>query len=1477
MANQQQDGGGGTAAIAAMIMIALLIGVYFAMRAGKKGGGGGGEDEGAAGPVTGGGLSQTQTQFVPTGANVNLNLNTPYTNNWAAVIDAVGSIFLDQLKDKLEDKLKSDEDGKAKVADAEARANADAAKAAADAEAARAAADADKARADADKAQADAAKAQADADKARAAADKAQADAARAQVEAEKARAEGKANDAANKQVTDLDTAQKAQADADAARAAADKAQADAAKAAADADAARASADKAAADAVAAEKAKADADLRATAAAETVKAMEAEEEYARAVEDDISRKGDTRTGRSIVPEVRSAMVEKVRGIEADVRNGANAKALNDDFIDTARVEVDKTRASAEIETRTKTIANAAQMDTDIARAETDARLKAQADADAKAQTDVRSETRRALDVETKTAAEAKVRTKANATAELGRPPKASPLEMEAKSRARGTIGSAETTRVVEMGEPNRDSKTGLMEPETEDPEGRLRSHPLEYNGPRSSSWGKMPSEMMKRSNKYIRKVGSKLQRSMAKNPTTKIEADVKAMIDSKVMARSSGKAAAKQAGMAAVSMISKIDLASDLMMVVQVFCDAFFYGAFPDESTLITPETVKGIQEKSVKAQIDSTTDYNKDVVDSINAGMSDYKYARAQWPVIIGPLDEPSKHTLKNPVTVSPRYPEYENQQRVQAEVDAVREKLLRTTYKNYWISIFGEDAYDEIVADPTDSLVNYVENTDFEITKSDDLYREAFTSVCLYHGGVVYEDVRPAADPNWGGRPRFQCSWANIDLCETSANTWVDTNGRNGGNYGEWYTFDELNVALSNITEAPPSGKGIVGCHGTDTSTYRKACGIETGHPLRKNGKTGACIISSPAVPSICRSNKGTYVSAEHKCVFSEEYCQSIGTCFDRREKMCYLPGEAMFAVSMVFGTGGPREWIKVNGCNFASTPEDGFYDIISLTPLGLFTARGQTFIADMLANHEHWNEGMKQTLGNPVMIAVVSSMAVVFGMGTKAGTKLLSKVVKEGKGKQTAVGLLVMAVAIGVAIGAMTLQSQEEQNKGPPDPTYGPYASEYTVGGWKDNIGTSPPLTLGFNDGWVTKPIKVHADTPWPQVLSPSKLLPTPVYVTSGVQGIPTCDKTPRRFYSSYNLDGAWQSGFSMSLAVKTYTQTHTPPVAKNLCYTDNKIRAGARATDNELFCMDPFPPATYTDNVNIGELAPDSTTDDTSRSYMTSRTWTDGVDPTTPQYPFDAVNGNNPSLWYYQLVYDKHNMVGMSPVTEDGVTYKKGYPTALWNTELLQFYFLDSTIQEMRQYYCIQGLIDAPDGSWDATTGVGVHPKCWGYLNVAVPGYKYTPMTVPVLSETSTTAQTVLATAAPTDALPSSDPLTIARSITSPQMILVYNNYYSGVTVADYIAIVSLNPRAWVIGDTLTTDSAVSLGFDPAKGPVKIIGTTSGLTALIAREQTRTAGSPGRVAYTITRTSSPDTSSWTNQSLINWIRSLGALLA
>ena len=1361
-AQNNGDGGGGLAGgIGALILIGLLIGIYYAVKNKKPKDDGDGEDTGAAGPVVGGGLSQTENRYIPPAVFVDPTGTRPFTNSWAAIIDVIGSLFLDQLKDALEEKIKKAEEDKARAD--EDKAKADAEKAQADADKAKA--DADKAKADADKAKADADKAKADADKAQADADKARANAdARAEIDADKARAEGKVVDSANRTVEALD-AEQAQADADKAKADADRAAADADRAAADADKARADADKAAADA---DKARADADAKSAIVAEFETAKAGEEGFMRDNAADAARRGDPKPGgRALVPEARAAMTDKVQSLEEGPRRGADAKARAGDLVDEVKREMDKGRMQAELDTQKKTDAKATQFDTDAeneARAKAEAESKAAADAKARADADAeakaRTESRSALDLEAKSKAEGNVKQKAATVADTGRPLKPSPAALDAAHRSRAPNAAADTTRIVEMGEPKVDEKTGLLDPETADPNGDLRTHPLDYNGPRMASFGKMPSTTMKGARKFISKVTGDLLRRMATQPTTQLGASQKAYLDSAINERGAGKAAAKIAGKSLIQLIGKLDMLSDRLMVVQVLCDSFFYNAFPDESQLITDKVITGIQYKSLKAQIDSTSKYNKDVVDPTNAGMSNYAYARAQWPIFVGPLDDPLQHTSRTTMPFM-RYPEYENQQRVQAEVDSVREKLLRSdtelvggtgtsasmTFKAYWISKFSRSVYDDVIADRNDSLTNYVETETFANTVSDNLYRKAYTAVCLYHGGKVYEDVRATDTTKWSGRPRFQCSWPTKERCENAGDTWLENNGQYG-NYAEWYTFDELNTSLSAIADPTASDPAITACAGTDKTTYRKACGIESTHPLRRGGNVSGCIISNASVASICKTNKGVYnKNGDHRCEFSPDYCQSIGTCYDQTTKTCFLPGEAMFAVSMVFGTGGPREWIKVHGCNFASTPEKAFTDIIGLTPFGLFTKEGQTFMADMIANNENWSEGLKVTLGNPVMIATIASMVVVYGLGASGATVAVVAAAAPGlaAGGLAAgaaaggIGLLVMAVAIGIAIGVMQLESQEDQNKGPPDPEYGPYASEYTVGGWKDNIGTSLPMTLGFNDGWVTKPLKAHSTTNWPQTLATTptaarttgSAVPVPIPLNS-VRDMPGAAPVDR-FFAVYDLDGAWRSGFDMALAVKTYTQTKEPPVRKKLCYQTNKIRSGANPSQNELHCMDPFPPAEYTDTINIGTLAPgpNLAVDGTSRAYTTSKTWTDGVDPSTPQYPFGCVSVNDPNLWYYQLSYDKHNMVGMtSNIASDGTPYKKGYPSVLWNTDLLRYYFLDTTIQEMRQYYCLQALIDVPEGTWnESASPPGVHPKCWGFLNVKFPGYNYMPMTIP----------------------------------------------------------------------------------------------------------------------------------------------------
>jgi hypothetical protein len=109
--------------------------------------------------------------------------------------------------------------------------------------------------------------------------------------------------------------------------------------------------------------------------------------------------------------------------------------------------------------------------------------------------------------------------------------------------------------------------------------------------------------------------------------------------------------------------------------------------------------------------------------------------------------------------------------------------------------------DEYGEVV-ETIDAVFSQVE--------SDNLYREAFTAVCSYNGGVVYEDRQPVqADPRDPGtptmswRPRFQCGWSTEAECAREADSWYNTykSGQQSyGDYAEWFNFDD--VALRNIS---------------------------------------------------------------------------------------------------------------------------------------------------------------------------------------------------------------------------------------------------------------------------------------------------------------------------------------------------------------------------------------------------------------------------------------------------------------------------------------------------------------------------------------------------------------------------------------------------------------------------------------------------------------------------------------------------
>lgn len=1281
---QPKDGDGGkTVAIAAIFIVAILSVLYFLNK--KPSGGAGSDGDGDGGGGGGGAQSQTETRERPPDEGVDLNDPVIFNRIWAMIIDIIGSVLLGIIAEKLraagEEKAKKKAAADANTSDGNARARADADKAKADAE--------EKARANAEeKARKKAATDPSPSDgngRARAEADKAKANA------EEKARlnAEEKAKKAAATDPTPGDGNGKLRVNVEINRA-------------------------------------------------SVDASNVEEKFANDAANDKAVRGDKNSKAPNSGGSRKMQIETAKA-EGKLRKSVDAKMYASDATNNVRTGMDV--ATTKIEGDARKRANLKAVNDDVADGVSrinDAKLNNRATVNAMAE-------------DAKASKERAARRVASATADAGGPAKNIRV-MQVTHDARSPTSGAKVSDLVEPTEKN--PKTGQPGDESV----KLRSGPAHDASPHGA-FGAQPSKRLQKTTRFREWFGEKMAQHVQQTNRTRFGQSTSHLVDSTAGPTQLSKK--QKAIRTTVRVLGALDFASDAIMVFQVLADSFFYGAFPDESTLLTRTSVDGILTKALQKQIDVATLYNKNIVDPGNVGYEGQEYARTQWPLIMGPLDIPSLHTVQG--IVRPKmYPEYEQQQLVQAEIDSIREKLLRKTgpFKDAWIGSLGLANYNATMADPADSLVNYVDGN-FDAATSDELYRQAFSNVCAYYDGIVYEDMRPADDPAWANRPRFQCGWKNARACENSAKQWLATDGDHGGSYAEWYSYDQLNDGLRGITATP--ALPITCCAGTGT-TYVDKCGIADGHPLRRD-MAGACIAATSGVAAVCEKSNGTYDVATHACIFSPKYCQSIGTCFDETAKMCYLPGEAMFAMSMTFGTGGPREWIKINGCQFASSPLNTFENIMMIAnPLtSLFTKNGRTFWNDMYANNKNWSKGLEKTLGNPMMIAMISSIAVlsIVTSTTIAATAAASSVAviasagatmatiaAASAGPTLGLSVLVMAIAIGITIGAEEAKANKVENLKGPDPKYGPYASEYTVGGWKDGVGTSAPVTLGFNRGWVSKPMRAHSLQNWPPTAithtganGATINTPAPPATFSHVKDMPGVNQI--QFYQD-DITAIGVDDGTTRAAVDIYVGVKEPPVAKKLCYMESpsKIRVGADSAANKAWCITPFPPIGYADTTNIGPLALDpvtlnadgtvaNTDNGSSGKYMTSVAWTNGVNPGVPQYPFGeadnpqyASNGNQPAAWHYQVVYDKDKMIGLTQATTaDGVAIAKGFPTHLWNTDFLRFHFLDTTIQAMRQYYCLQHLAHFPDG------GNGMPDKCWGYLDIEIPGYRYMAMTLP----------------------------------------------------------------------------------------------------------------------------------------------------
>jgi hypothetical protein len=167
----------------------------------------------------------------------------------------------------------------------------------------------------------------------------------------------------------------------------------------------------------------------------------------------------------------------------------------------------------------------------------------------------------------------------------------------------------------------------------------------------------------------------------------------------------------------------------------------------------------------------------------------------------------------------------------------------------------------------------------------------------------------------------------------------------------------------------------------------------------------------------------------------------------------------------------------------------------------------------------------------------------------------------------------------------------------------------------------------------------------------------------------------------------------------------------------------ILAASEPAADRIWCLPPFPGDAYFDPA----IGPKATVLDPG-SY-TNNTWTNGAQATWPQYPFGEAGkytegawhtpGNqnkNIKQWKYQLVYDKQKFGNA-----DSNVY--GTPDHLWNTTLLRKYFRDSTISEMRRYYC-----QAAMATYIKDNTKKINDKCFGYLSFELENFTFLPMTV-----------------------------------------------------------------------------------------------------------------------------------------------------
>jgi hypothetical protein len=804
----------------------------------------------------------------------------------------------------------------------------------------------------------------------------------------------------------------------------------------------------------------------------------------------------------------------------------------------------------------------------------------------------------------------------------------------------------------------------------------------------------------------------------------------------------------------------------DVLGIVMLFTDAFYmreefltYGQDTSKGyqpRLLTAGAIEDAIAKTVDAQVRSIEEYNCMLKKLNEADPPPYQaYTYATYPQISGPLDYLDREL--------PRKTSYDTQARVVAEINAVREALLKNTNTVHGALMrdrLGQYAYDSIQTGQN-KLWMYVGGIYGQFTgiEADALYREAFTHVCKYNGGIVYEDthlgqdITKAVDPNMEGRARFQCGWATKNECIRRSNDWIRNKGQQGGNYAEWYTWDELKGFKENPTVPPQrSCNDAYGQIYPDEYDYsaQKESKIPAANltKLQASNSAGACVVASAGIRQMCEQARGNYDPATHTCSFTPEFCQAIGTCYNNATRTCYMPTKDLKILNIFFGDGLPREYIRQNGCNYENS-----IDPSNIMDSEISGANGQKW-SDNARKDPNLNENFKKLLSSPAYAAGFATSVVGAGqfaasMSTQGSAVLSRTALTFGTRTVSVGGVLTTAprtltvggalaaaqiLAIASCILAEFMKGWEVINKQPSDEI-----GEYTVGGWESDGET--PKTLAFTPGWVTKPLPLHAPTD--RTLTP---LGDFDHNIASIPGSFKCN-----FFADQNALAAaggvagnrqLLSGGSLETAVRTYTSLNSAKDAvpkvqcRNRCATSQGSRvygysgdptkgilAASQPDADRIFCLPPFPGDMYFDPA----IGPSATVLDPG-SY-TNNTWTNGEQASWPQYPFGPSTDYTQGAWHqppdqydtikqwkYQLVYDKQRFGNA-----DSNVY--GTPDHLWNTTLLRKYFRDSRISEIRRYYC-----QAAMNNYIKDKTKIIHEKCFGYLSFELNNFTFLPMTV-----------------------------------------------------------------------------------------------------------------------------------------------------